>query len=455
MTIYVKQSGTWKPVIKPQVNQSGTYVPILGGWAKQNGSWVRFWPGNIIASVALVGGGGGGGPTGWDEGGGGGGAGGVIPFNSVQLNTSTSYSIIVGAGGAQRYNGGYSNINGGSIGDGTSFVANSASVQLYAGSYYSYDSFLNTYGVWTNPDFVDPVGSWVSVTYTSYNPLPTGQYVTMTCSADNHVTVSINGNFVGSSDTFQGTSSFTTYLAPGNNTIVVQALNDGGPALFAAALTSNSGQVLWNTRSPLITTNLVNGLTAYGGGAGGYNPVTGYTGGNGASGGGGTGPGQYYGGGSSIYAGQGTSGGGGPHFGNGGGGGGYSGGGQTAGDGGAGINLVSPYGWSRAVAGGGGGGAAYFGYQTGGNGGTGGGGHGANARGAYAVNGIDGTGGGGGGGCSVTNGGNGSTGGCGLVVIQYQSPIALFSGGAISINNNVVTHLFGAAGTYTLAPLTG
>ena len=455
MTIYVKQSGTWKPVTNPQVKESGTYVPILGGWAKQNGVWQRFWPGPILASVALVGGGGGGGPTGWDEGGGGGGAGGVIPFTTVQLNTSSTYNIIVGAGGAQRYNGGYSNIHGGSIGDGSTFIANSADTQIYAGSYYTYTPFLNTYGVWTNPDFVDPVGSWVSVSYTSYNPLQSAQYVTMTCSADNHVRVYINGSFVGGSDTYQGTNSFTTYLQPGNNTILVQALNDGGPALFAAALTSNNGELLWSTRSPLIVTNLVTGITAYGGGAGAADSTSGYTGANGASGGGGTGPVQYYSGGISIYPGQGNNGGGGPHYGNGGGGGGFSGAGQTAGDGGAGINLVSPYGWSRSVGGGGGGGAAYFGYQLGGNGGIGGGGHGANARGASAVNGTNGTGGGGGGGCSVTNGGNGSTGGSGLVVIQYQSPIALFSGGTISINNNVVTHLYEDQGIWSLAPLTG
>jgi hypothetical protein len=455
MTIYVKKSGTWQKVPRPFVKESDTFVPILGGWTKKDGVWQRIYPGPVTASIALVGGGGGGGPTGWNEGGGGGGAGGVVPFKTVTLDTGSTYNVVVGAGGAQRNNGGYSNLSGGTFGSGDVFTANSASIPIYAGTYPAYCSFLNTYGVWTTPDFVNPVGSWVSVSYTSYNPLPSSQYVTMTCSADNHVRVFINGVFVGSSDTFQSTNSFSTYLQPGNNTILVQSLNDGGPALFAATLMSNIGQLLWSTQSPLTITDLVTGFTAYGGGAGAYSTTTGFTGGNGASGGGGTGCGDPHGGGSSIYPGQGTSGGTGPHQSNGGGGGGYLGAGYQAGDGGAGVNLISPYGWSRSVGGGGGGGASYYGYTIGGAGGIGGGGNGANARGANAQDGLAGTGGGGGGGCSVTNGGNGTSGGCGLVIVQYQSSFALFSGGAISINNNVVTHLYEAGGAYTLVPLTG
>ena len=80
-----------------------------------------------------------------------------------------------------------------------------------------------------------------------------------------------------------------------------------------------------------------------------------------------------------------------------------------------------------------------------GPGGVGGSGVGGNGNGGA---GVRGTGGGGGGSLHMayTSGGSG---GSGLVVIQYSAPAAQFTGGVITVNNGVITHVFTSTGALT------
>jgi hypothetical protein len=441
--IFTKKNGQWVPVDAPSVNESGTWTNIKSGYTNVNGVWKQFWPRNVIANILIAGGGGGGGVGyGW-EGGGGGGAGGVIYQSNVTLSATDAYTAIVGNGGATNNNGGDTWFGLGS----PAYTVTAVDVPVYAGTYPVYNGFLNTYGVWTNPDFASPVGTWVAVNYTANIPL--GQNYTLRVSGDNHIRVTINGNLVGANDNWATYNDSTISLSAGLLNIFVQALNDGGPALFAAALYDPLGNVVWSTRNTTIVTTSIWPL-ASGGGTGGWG-VPYQTAGNGGSGGGGCGyvvtkgggtgiPGQGNNGGTGIWQGDGQAGGGG---GGGAGSAGNSSNGNQGGDGGQGVTYLG-----LTI---GGGGAGGYGNQ--GPGGTGPGGNASAGGGAgNGGNGVDGTGGGGGGGehNSDTNGG---TGGAGGVYIQYPAPNAFFTGGTITVNNGIVTHAFTSAGTFTLAGL--
>ena len=99
MTIYVNKNGTWINITQPKVNANGIWTPIKAGYIRVGGVWQRFFPTKVTADILTVGGGGAGGSTGQDEGGGGGGAGGVILSPGITLDSGTTYTIIVGAGG--------------------------------------------------------------------------------------------------------------------------------------------------------------------------------------------------------------------------------------------------------------------------------------------------------------------------------------------------------------------
>ena len=47
-------------------------------------------------------------------------------------------------------------------------------------------------------------------------------------------------------------STSTVSLSSGSQQIVVRALNDGGPASFAAALYDSNNTLVWHTRSPIV-----------------------------------------------------------------------------------------------------------------------------------------------------------------------------------------------------------
>jgi hypothetical protein len=458
---YVKNNNSWSAAKSLWVDNGGTWAQAKGMWENQNGSWVRVWPPDPVNIQALVvAGGGGGGQGSGFEGGGGGGAGGVLYYPSVSVSAiNSTYSLFVGAGGSPNINGGDSWFG---LGD-PPMVQSSTDVPVYNVSYPVYCDFLNTYGVWTDPDATSPVGSWVEVNYTVI--IPATQSYLLRVSADNHIKVIINGKTIGSNDDWGSYNDSTLSLSKGTTTITCQALNndDGSPASFAAALYGQNGAMVWNTRNTTYTTN-PDWPVAHGGGHGGYAPTSNGPGASGGSGGGGSGYVQTAAGGSSVV-GQGNNGGTGIWQGygqaGGGGGGGYrttgnQSNGNNGGDGGQGYSFTIA-GFQYAVAGGGGGGYGAQGYGGSGPGGAGGFGGGGAGNG---VSGVDGTGGGGGG---CLHGGNpGGLGGCGGVYIGYVSPTGapLFLNGDISISDNGdgtsnILHSFTTPGQFTLVGVTG
>ena len=441
--IFTKKNGAWVPVVAPSVKEAGTFENIKAGYTNVNGVWKQFWPPNVTANILVVAGGGGGGiGYGW-EGGGGGGAGGVVYQSGIILSATSNYTAIIGAGGGANSRG-----NDSWFGQGTPPSTVSATdTPVYAGTYPVYNGFLNTYGVWTSPDFVSPVGTWVSINYTAQ--IPVGQNYLLRVSGDNHIRVTINGNLVGANDDWGSYNDSTVSISAGSTNIFVQALNDGGPALFAAALYSPQGNVIWSTRDTTIVTTSSWPL-AIGGGNGGWGTPE-QTAGNGGSGGGGCGyvnthsggngtPGQGNAGGTGIWQGFGQAGGGG---GGGAGSVGQQSNGNQGGDGGDGVRLLGMY-----VAGGGAGG-----YGSQGPGGSGPGGNATAGGGAgNGGAGVDGTGGGGGGSqhSASTPAGPGGSGG---IYVQYPAVGAFFTGGTITINNGIVTHAFTSPGSFTLGGL--
>lgn len=437
--IFRKQNGQWKRVITPSQKVGGVWTPIQKGFVKKDGIWQQFFPSDVVAKILVVGGGGGGGVGyGW-EGGGGGGAGGVVYRDGITLSvlSGNNYNVTVGGGGAPNASGGYS-----SFGVGGVVAFNTSNVPVYAGSYPVYNGFLNGYGVWTTPDFVNPVDTLQQVVYST--TLNVGGRYTVRASADNEIEVFVNGNSV------VGNANWATYddgvidLPGGSTTITVNAVNrDGGsPGLFAAALYDPAGNVVWHTRSPLTDPTRIEGFTALGGGNGGWGTPE-QTAGSGASGGGGCGyvntheggagyPGQGNNGGVGIWQGFGAAGGGG--------GGGFAGAGagsngNQGGAGGPGINILG-----FAVGGGGGGGYGAQGPGGDGPGGAGGSGGGGNGNGGSGVNGT----GGGGGGSLHNAASEAGRGGSGLVVVQYPGSPS-FTGGEIRYDGGVTTHVFYAS----------
>lgn len=439
--IYQKVNGTWKRIVGASFKEDGTWKPVRRGFVKKDGLWQQFYPGDVVADILVVGGGGGGGIGYGYEGGGGGGAGGVVLEKNVTLSVlgDGSYNIIVGEGGGANASGSYSLFGTGGI-----TLVNTSTPAVYAGTYPVYNGFLNTYGVWTHPGMSGAAPSTVSVSYTT-TLQSSGQSYTLRVSADNEITVSIDGTPIGSNSDWGSYNDYRVSLQPGTHEITCVATNWGGPAMFAAALYNPQGKVVWDTRAPINYPNIIveGGITALGGGNGGWGAAE-QTAGSGASGGGGCGyvythsggsgySGQGYDGGTGVWQGYGQAGGGG--------GGGYTGAGQSSngnagGAGGPGIKLLG-----FEVGGGGGGGYGNQSSNGNGPGGPGGAFGGGEGNGG---NGVPGTGGGGGGGLhgAQTSGGHG---GDGLVVVQYPG-IPLFTGGQISTENGTVTHIFTSSG---------
>lgn len=444
--IFVKKNGQWKAVAAPSVKENGSFQNIKGGFTKVNGTWQQFWPPNVTANILVVGGGGGGGiGYGW-EGGGGGGAGGVVYQPGIVLSATSSYTAIIGGGGGANSHGSDSWFGTGAPPSNSS----ATDVPVYAGSYPVYNGFLNTYGVWVNPDFVDPVNQWQTVNYLA--EIPNGQNYTLRCSADNDIRVYIYGNLVGSNDSWGSFNDSTVSLGAGTTTIRIDALNQdaGSPGLFAAALYDPSGNVVWSTRKTTIVTTSPWPL-AIGGGNGGWGTPE-QTVGSGGSGGGGCGYVNTHGGGNGT-AGQGNPGGTGvwQGFGAAGGGGGGGSGGSGAGSNGnqGGDGGVGSYYLGYWVGGGGAGGYGNQGPGGDGPGGTGGTGGGGNGNGGNGQNGT----GGGGGGSQHSASTPAGVGGSGTVIVQYAANSAFFTGGAITVANGLVTHKFDTPGTFTLAGL--
>jgi hypothetical protein len=321
--IFQKINGIWKRVIAPSFKDAGVWKPVQKGFVKRDGVWKQFYPSDVVAKILVVGGGGGGGVGYGYEGGGGGGAGGVVFKENQTLSvlSGNNYTIKVGTGGGANESGTYSQFGTGGI-----VTTNTSDIPIYAGTLPEYIAFLNTYGVWTNPDFESPVtgGGYVSTTVNYTTNIQVGQTYTVRVSADNHIRLLINGNQVVGNDSSQETNDSVVTLAAGPVTITCYGYNTGGRALFAAALYDPQGRVVWDTRAPInypVVITGEGGITALGGGNGGWG-TTEQTAGSGGSGGGGCGyvytkgggagyPGQGYEGGTGIWQGEGGGGGGG------------------------------------------------------------------------------------------------------------------------------------------------
>lgn len=247
------------------------------------------------------------------------------------------------------------------------------------------------------------------------------------------------GNFYGSENSVQAYYAIVGGGGGGGQTVGWEGGGGGG-----------AGGLLYNPSSPVTLTSSYAvvvgnggafqtkggdssfiGLTAFGGGAGGYNATTGYSGQNGGSGGGGTNAGGGVG-----TAGQGFAGGTGPVDSSGGGGGGAGGVGANGVyyntavvAGGAGVNLTvagQSYVLSR-----GGQGAGFNRFGSGQRG----------AAGPFP-------GGGGGGNASV--GTSDTAGKNGAVLIWYNSAVVRASGGTVYQSGGVVLHVFTSNGTFAL-----
>lgn len=209
-------------------------------------------------TVAVAGGGGGGGGGGQYSPG--------LPNNNNPGTEGTTY------GGYGQGKGGGDGAGGGGGGGGSNAPVNypvSPSVPLYATTYPVWNGFLNTYGVWFSSG--GDVGVWTAVNFTVDIPAGGGNYY-FVVSADNHIELYVNGNFIVRNDDWAITNtSGTVSLSSGFQTINIQALNDGGPAGFAAAMYDLNNNMIWNSRvvAPAAGGGGLGGLT-YGGDNGAY-----------------------------------------------------------------------------------------------------------------------------------------------------------------------------------------
>jgi hypothetical protein len=425
--LFVKRNGTWQAVTNPTVKQGGTWTSFQAGYVKKNGVWQQFFPGNLVAKVLIVAGGGGGGVGYGYEGGGGGGAGGVIYRENIVLQTSAgaSYSFIVGAGGT-------------SAGVG-------ANQQTSLGTRpYTYNDFASEYGF--NVSDVQAMGG----VYTAAGPFGLNRkpesgglafWVNGYVASGRNFSALANSIHNSAIQQGSGNDYLNASLGPaagipfGAGSYSGQLLDK--PDIDLGSYTSTGGSGSGNDSSAF-------GLVAKGGGGGGWG-VPEQTAAPGGSGGGGCGystthpggagtPGQGFPGGTGVWQGYGAAGGGG--------GGGFAGAGNSSngnggGDGGSGTRLLG-----FAVAGGGGGGYGNQGTSGTGPGGAGGG-AGAGVGNGGNANASTGSGGGGGLHGGQTTGGSG---GSGMVVVQYPAGRAFFTGGTITVDNGVVTHVFTTTG---------
>lgn len=119
----------------------------------------------------------------------------------------------------------------------------------------SWSPFMNSYAVW--PNNLSVAESYV--VSKSFNATVTGTY-TVQISADNSLSMYIDGTFLGSTTNFSvdNPTPISVSLTAGSHTLTFYATNNESSAGFAALIKNPSGTSVWNTR-----TNLVTGATAY------------------------------------------------------------------------------------------------------------------------------------------------------------------------------------------------
>jgi hypothetical protein len=184
-----------------------------------------------INYLAVGGGGSGGSGVGnYGGGGGGGGSGGYQESTSVTVTPGETLTIVVGDSGDSP----------------TTVNATTVYPVTDPGAW---GTFLNTYGVWVNPNGVDPVGIYQNMTRVWTAPV-TGTY-TVTASADNLVQVFIDGTLLTQSDDYTTTVSQTFSATQGDHRIYLNMLNQGGPGGVGVAIYDPSNNLIWNTRTQL------------------------------------------------------------------------------------------------------------------------------------------------------------------------------------------------------------
>jgi hypothetical protein len=184
-----------------------------------------------INYLAVGGGGSGGaGTVNYGGGGGGGGSGGYQETTSVTVIPGETLTIVVGDSGD------------------SPTTVNATTVYPVTDT-GAWGTFLNTYGVWVNPNGVDPVGIYQNMTRVWTAPV-TGTY-TVTASADNLVQVFIDGTLLTQSDDYTTTVSQTFSVTQGDHRIYLNMLNQGGPGGVGVAIYDPSNNLIWNTRTQL------------------------------------------------------------------------------------------------------------------------------------------------------------------------------------------------------------
>lgn len=188
----------------------------------------------------------------WGAGGGAGGADRFIGGNgsgggytTVNFNVTDGDVLDVAVGGLGA-NGasGASGAAGGAAGAGYGAVlfntrTTSATPTVYPYTNPAWCSFLNTYGVWeSSPGYAN-----FERTYTVN--FPTTSTYTFTFSADNYGSVSLDGSVVialsgSSSANYRNAYQATVTVPSGNHTIVVRAVNTGGPGCVALTIGNES-----------------------------------------------------------------------------------------------------------------------------------------------------------------------------------------------------------------------
>jgi hypothetical protein len=215
---------------------------------------------NIPASAYLWGGGGGGGGN--DSGTGGNGSGGGFSQIDFTLNTGDVIQVGVGSSGSGGGSGG--GFPGGTAGASYTvteiFNTRTATTlpAVFAQFNGRYCSFLNTYGVWTNPSSAQVFDRTYAVNF------PISDSYQLVASADNSANIYIDNVLVLAADDYRSTYATTVFVTSGNHLIRIVGNNTGGPG--AVALTITGGD-------------------SYGGGRGGNSGGSGVSGSGGGGGG--------------------------------------------------------------------------------------------------------------------------------------------------------------------------
>jgi len=240
----------------------GLQLPIT--LTESNGYYTIVVPSSGFTSEIDVdiGGAGGGGGGGYYSDAGGPGSDGRRLVGKITVSPGDVITAYVGGGGGNGTLGTPYGNNG--AGGGGGFGAQIGSGgggtgQLYPVSLsYAWSQWMNAYAVWVNPDQVNPVGQWVTVTRSVY--FPAGLY-RFYAEADNLMNVYVDGNLLYSTpddhtfDIYQNGVEPTGYLqiSDGFHTMQFNVYNEGGPAGFAFQWQNEAipNSVYWSTRTDL------------------------------------------------------------------------------------------------------------------------------------------------------------------------------------------------------------